>query len=352
MKTVRPLHLAVFVLLPATFCVSAQTDAQATSYHIAKSLPVGGDGGWDYLTADWDGGRLYLSRSTHVMVLDLASGIVVGDIQGTRGVHGIAIVSALNRGFTSNGADTSVTIFDSKTFEIFGKVTVTGAEPDAILYDPFTKRVFTMNHAGGNATAIDAATGKVVGTAIIGGALETGVSDNAGTIYVNVEDRNEVVAFDAKTMDVKGHWPLTGCESPTGLAIDRQHARLFASCSGSRTMAVVDYKNGGKIVATIPICQGTDGNAFDPGLQLVFASCADGNITAVHEDSPDTYTVVQTIVTERGARTMSIDEKSHRLYSVTAQYAPAPPPPAGGGRAGQPSILPGSIHVLVIDKQH
>jgi DNA-binding beta-propeller fold protein YncE len=341
-------RLTVFICF--ALLAGPRLPAQSPDYHVVKTVPVGGEGFWDYLTADGPSGRLYVSRGSHVMVIDMATMKVVGDIPGTNGVHGIAVASEFNRGFTSDGGDTTATIFDLETLKTISKVQVTGAGPDAILYDPFTKRAFTMNHSGGSATAIDAATGKVVGTAAIGGVLETGQSDNAGTIYVNVESKSEIAAFDARTMAVKAHWPLTGCEGPSGLAIDREHGRLFASCGESHTMDVMDYHTG-RIVATLPICVGTDAAGFDPGLQLAFASCGDGSITAVHEDSPDKFTVVQTIATERGARTMAVDETTHKLYTVTAQFGPQPAPVPGETRRRRPPMIPGSFQVLVVDRQ-
>ena len=323
--------------------------AQSPGFHVVATLPVGGEGFWDYLTADGSMARLYVSRGTHVVVIDTHSGKVVGDIPNTNGVHGIAIAHEFNRGFTSDGGDTTATIFDLLTLKPIGKVSVTGVGPDAIVYDPFTKRVFTMNHRGGSVTAIDAASGKVVGTADIGGALETGQSDNAGTLFVNVEDKGEIAAVDARTMQVKSRWPLTGCTGPSGLTIDRAHGRLFASCGESHTMDVVDYHTG-RIVTTIPICSGTDAAGFDPALQYAYASCGDGNITVVHEDSPDKYTVVQTVATERGARTMAVDEKTHKLYTVTARFGPPPAPVAGETRRLRPPMIPGSFHVLVLDR--
>lgn len=340
----------IAALICSAVFAAPHAGAQASpNYHVVGTLPVGGEGGWDYLTADGPSGRLYVSRGTHVMVIDVATGKVVGDVADTKGVHGIAIASEFNRGFTSNGGDTTASIFDVRTLQTIMKVPVTGAGPDAILYDPFTKRAFTMNHRGGSATAIDAATGKVVGTATIGGTLETGQSDNAGMVYVNVEDKNEIAAFDARTMQVTAHWPLTGCEGPSGLAIDREHGRLLASCGESHTMDVMDYHTG-KIVATLPICQGTDAAGFDPALQLAFASCGDGNITVVHEDSPDKFTVVQTVPTARGARTMAVDEKTHKLYTMTAQFGPAPAAVPGETRRQRPPMLPGSFHVLVLGR--
>jgi DNA-binding beta-propeller fold protein YncE len=324
---------------------------QGTSYHVTKSVPLGVDGGWDYLTADADAKRLYISRgaANMVQVVDLNTLQLAGTIDSTRGVHGIAIAREFNRGFTSNGGDSTVTIFDLKTLKEIAKVTVTGRNPDALLYDPFSKRVFTFNHTGKNTTAIDAATGKVLGTAKTEGVLETGASDLAGTIFVNDEDENRIFAFDAKSLDVKATWALEGCKAPTGLAIDRKGKRLFAACNSSKTVVVVDYTNG-KTVAQVPICAGTDAAAWDADQKLVFASCSDGNIAVIHQDSPDTYTVQGMAKTEERARTMALDEKSHKLYTVTAQYNPPPsPPPAGGGR-GRATMVPGSFHLLVLEK--
>lgn len=332
------LILAVCALSASVARVAAQTP-----YKVVKTIAVGGEGGWDYVTVDPDAHRLYIPRSTHVIVVDLGTEQVIGDIPNTLGVHGVTLVPEVGRGFTSNGRDTSTTIFDLKTLAVIATVKVTGLNPDAITYDPFTKRVFTMNHTGGSVTAIDAASGKVVGSAAIGGALEAGVSDLAGTLFVNVEDSNQVVAVDARTMAVKGKWALTGCTAPTGIAIDRAHHRLFSACGDSHTVAVVDYQ-AGKIVTTVPICSGTDAAAFDVSQQLIFASCGDGKITVIHEDTPDKYTVVGDVTTEPRARTMILDEKSHRIYTVTAQFNP---PPAGGGRA---TMIAGSFHVLVIDR--
>lgn len=334
------------VLILAVCALSAVgADAAAqTPYKVVKKLAVGGEGGWDYVTVDPDAHRLYIPRSTHVMVVDLNTDQVVGDIPNTLGVHGVALVPEVGRGFTSNGRDTSVTIFDLKTLAVIATVKVTGVNPDAITYDPFTKRVFTMNHTGpgGSVTAIDPASGKVIGSVVIGGTLEAGVGD-AGMLYVNVEDSSQVVAVDAGTMAVKGKWALTGCTAPTGITIDRAHHRLFSACAESHTVAVVDYQ-AGKVVTTVPICSGTDAAAFDASQQLIFASCGDGKITVIHEDTPDKYTVVGDVTTEPRARTMILDEKSHRIYTVTAQFNP---PPAGGGRA---TMVAGSFHVLVVDK--
>jgi DNA-binding beta-propeller fold protein YncE len=326
---------------------------QGTTYHVTKSVPLGIDGGWDYLSVDADAKRLYISRgaANMVQVVDLNTNALVGTIDSTRGVHGIVVAPEFNRGFTSNGGDSTVTIFDLKTLKQIDKITVTGRNPDALLYDPFSKRVFTFNHTGKSTTAIDAATGKVLGTAKTEGVLEAGASDLAGTIFVNDEDGNQVFVFDAKSLAVKATWPLDGCKAPTGMAIDRKSKRLFSACNSSKTVTVVDYTNG-KTVASIPICAGTDAAAFDASAQLVFASCSDGNIAVIHEDGPDKYTVLGMAKTEDRARTMTIDEKTHKLYTVTATYNAPAAPPAGApaGRGGRATMVPGSFHLLVLEK--
>ncbi len=343
-RIARTARLAAALLLGLV----ANSFAQGTSYKVIKTLPVGGDGGWDYVTVDTRHNRLIVPRSTHVMVIDLATGQVMGDIPNTPGVHGVAIADDLGKGFTSNGRDTSVTIFDLETLAVQQVVKVTGLNPDAITYDPYTHRVFSMNHSGGSVTAIDAASGKVVGTATIGGVLEAGVSDLAGTLYVNVEDSSQIVAVDARTMAVKRKWNLEGCTAPTGIAMDRAHHRVFSACGESHSVAVLDTQ-AGKLVTTVPICSGTDAAFFDPAQQLLFTSCGDGKITVIHEDTPDKYTVVGDITTEPRARTMALDEKTHRLYTVTAQFNPPPENPPAGQRP-RATMIPGSFHVLVIDK--
>jgi DNA-binding beta-propeller fold protein YncE len=280
------------------------------------------------------------------MVIDLGRDSVIGDIPNTLGIHGVALAPELNRGFTSNGRDSSVTIFDYKTLAPIAVVKIPARNPDAIMYDPATKRVFTFNGGTSNATAIDATNGTVVGNVDLAGKPEAGVVDN-GRGYVNLEDKNQIAVFDPKTLAVLARWPLAPCEEPSGLAIDRVHQRLFAGC-GNKTMAVVDMRTG-KVVASPAVGDGVDAAGFDPATQLAFTSNGEGTITVVHEDTPDKYTVVETVPTQRGARTMAVNPKTHRLYTVTAAFGPAPAPTADRPRP-RPPMIPGSFVVLELDR--
>jgi DNA-binding beta-propeller fold protein YncE len=318
----------------------------AGGHRLASPFAVGGEGGWDYVAADAAARRLYVSRGTHVMVVDMDSGKVVGDVGGTEGVHGIALAPDLKKGFTSNGRAGTVTVFELPSLAVTGTIKVTGENPDAILYEPVTKRVFTFNGRGKNVTAIDAASGGVVGTVPVGGKPEFAVSDASGIVYVNVEDTAEVLAFDAKSLAVKGRWKIASCEEPTGLAIDPKSKRLFAGCSGNKTLSVLEAE-GGKPAGTVPIGAGCDAVAFDPGTGLVFASNGDGTLTVVKETSPGTYASVETVATKKGARTMALDPSTHRIYLPAAQYGPAPAATAEVPRP-RPPMLPGSFEVLVV----
>ena len=343
-RLLLPLGAAVIALVAPSS--SARAQATAPGYHVIRRIAAGGEGGWDYITVDTASNRLFLSRGTHAMVIDLGRDSVIGDIPNTNGIHGVALAPELNRGFTSNGRDSSVTIFDYKTLAVIAVVKIPGRNPDAILYDPGTKRVFTFNGGTSNATAIDATNGTVVGTVDLGGKPETAVSEG-GKIYANIEDKSEIAVFDPKTLKVEARWPLAPCEEPTGLAIDRVHQRLFAGC-GNKTMAVVDVRTG-KVVASPAVGDGVDAAGFDPGTQLAFTSNGEGSITVVHEDTPDKYTVVETVPTLRGARTMAVNPKTHRLYTVSAQFGPAPAPTADRPRP-RPPMIPGTFVVLELDR--
>jgi DNA-binding beta-propeller fold protein YncE len=329
------------ILLTGTFSGAAGQASGASGYHVIKTVPVGGEGFWDYLSVDSEGRRLYISHGTHVQVMDIDSYTLVGDIPDTQGVHGIALAPELGRGFTSNGRANTVTIFDLKTLKTLGTATA-GTNPDCIVYDPVTKRVFTMNGRSNNATAINAADGTVAGTLDLVGRPEFAVADGKGNIYVNIEDKSEIVQFAAQKLTLVNRWPLAPCEEPSGLAMDTGNRRLFAGCH-NQMMAVVDADTG-KVVATPAIGQGVDANRFDPGTGYAFSSNGEGTLTVVHEDSPDKFTVVENVPTKRSARTMALDLKTHNIFLAAADMEP----PAPGERRGR--MKPGSFVILVVGR--
>ncbi len=308
------------ILLAAT--VTLATVAAGADYKVTKTWKLGGDGWWDDLTADSDGHRLFITRGTRVMVIDTESGKQVGEIPDTAGVHGVALDAEIGRGFTSNGREDTVSVFNLKSLAVEKKIKV-GSGPDAILYDPFSKRVFTFNGKGHDTTAVDASKGEVVGKIELGGKPEFAATDEKGTVFVNIEDKSELVAFDPQKLTVKSRWKLADCEEPSGLAIDRKNRRLFAGCGGNKKMAIVDADSG-KVVASPAIGEGCDGTRFDADLGLAFASAGDGTITVIREDGGDKFSVAQTVVTQKGARTMALDAKTHRLFTVTANVGPRP----------------------------
>jgi len=327
--------------------VAGTTAAAGPGYHITNTYKVGGEGGWDYLTVDASARRFYVSRGTHVIVLDADSGKNIGDIPDTPGVHGIALAPELGKAFTSNGREGTVTIFDIKTLAPSGSKVKVGDNPDAILYDPATKRVFTFNGRSQDSTAIDADSGKVLGTIKLDGKPEFAASDAKGEIFVNIEDKSELVAIDPNRLEVKAKWPLAPCTEPSGLAIDRKHRRLFVGCD-NKMMAVVDADSG-KVLATPAIGEGVDATAFDDETGFAFASCGEGVLTVVKEESPDKFSVAENVPTKRGARTMALDSKTHNVFTVTADFGP-PPAPTADNPHPRRSILPDSFVVLVLGK--
>jgi YVTN family beta-propeller protein len=334
------------ILLLALFG-SASIDAQKPSgYHLLKKIDVGGEGGWDYLIVDSAGRRLYVSRGTRVMVFDADTGKSVGEIPDTPGVHGIAIADDLGRGFTSNGRDGSVTIFDLKSLKTISKVKV-GTNPDCIIYDPESHRVFAFNRSSSDVSAIEAKTGDVAAPIALGGHPEFAAVDGKGMVYANLDDKSEIVAIDSKKLAVKAHWPIAPGQGPSGLAIDRKHMRLFAVC-GNKKMIVVDATNG-KVITDLPIGSGVDAAGFDPETNFAFSSNGEGTLTIVHEDSADKFSVVETVPTQRGARTMALDTKTHNVFLVTAQYGP-PPAPTPERPNPRPTIVPGTFMILVFGK--
>jgi DNA-binding beta-propeller fold protein YncE len=321
--------------------------AAGPGYHVIKTYKVGGEGGWDYLTVDASTRRFYISRGTHVIVLDADSGKNVGDIPDTPGVHGIALAPELGKGFVSNGREGTVTVFDLSTLAPSGSKIKVGENPDAILYEPATKRVFTFNGRSQDSTAIDAASGKVLGTIKLDGKPEFAASDAKGQVFVNIEDKSELTVIDPNKLEVKTKWPLAPCTEPSGLALDRKNRRLFVGCD-NKMMAVVDADSG-KVLATPAIGEGVDATAYDDETGLAFASCGEGVLTVVREDSPQKFSVVENVKTEAGARTMALDTKTHNLFTVTAKFGP---PPAATADNPHPrrTILPDTFEVLVLAK--
>lgn len=341
-KSVLGLAVLLCVLAITAIARTAPQAVGSSGYHLVKTMKLAGTGGWDYLTVDPATHRLFISRGTHFMVVDLAQGKIVGDVPDTQGAHGVALAAEFNRGYTTNGRTADSTIFDMTTLTVLGRVK-TDKDTDGVIYDPFSKRVFTFNGDANTATAIDAKSGAVAGSVALGGGPEFGAADAKGHIFVNLEDKSSLVRFDAKTLKLENTWPLAPCESPSGLAIDAEHEILVVGCH-NKLMAFVDG-NSGRVLGAVPIGQGVDANRFDPGTGYAFASCGDGTITVAHEDSPTKFSLVDTIQTKRGARTMEIDPTNHHLYTVTADFGPAPAPTAENPRP-RPAILPDTFVLL------
>jgi hypothetical protein len=335
-----PLALAI-IFWHGSSSQAAAPAPGASGYHVIQTISIPGDDGWDYLAVDSDARRVYVSHGTHVVVLNADTYAIEGDIPDTPGVHGIAVASDLGRGFISSGRGNSATIFDLKTLKTIGTVK-TDANPDAIAYDSVSKRVFTFNGRGKNTTAINGADGTVVGTLALGGKPEFAVADGKGSIFVNNEDTSDLIEMDTQKITETHRWPLAPCKSPSGLAMDYKNRRLFAVCD-EKVMSVVNADTG-KVVATPKICDGPDAAGFDPATSYAFASCGDGNLTVIHEDSPDKFTVIDNVSTKRSARTMGLDLKTHNIFLPAADFDP----PAPGERRGK--MKPGSFVVLVVAK--
>ena len=320
----------------------ARAATPAPNYHLVRTISLPGADGWDYLAVDSAAHRLYVSRGTHVAVVDTDKGTVVGDIPDVNGVHGVAVDPKSGRGFTSNGRSNSVTIFDVKTLKKLGETPV-GEGTDAIIYDPSSGRIFTFNGRAQTATAIDPRSGKVVGTIPLPGRPEYPVSDGRGHIYDNIEDKSEIAVVNARTLKVDAVWPLAPGDGPSGIAMDLKRRRLFSVC-GNQQMVVTDADTG-KVVATPAIGSGPDAASFDPGRNLVFSpNGEDGTISVIQEVTPDQYRTVQTITTQPGARTMILDEKTHHLFTCTAKTLP--PAPGGAIQRRRRQYVPGTFVVL------
>jgi len=330
---------ALLVLLIGGLTVPAEE--KDSGYHVVKKIELGGDGGWDYLTMDSAAGRLYVARANRVQIVDVEQGKLLSEIEKTPGVHGVALAPKHDKGFVSNGGDSTVTVFDLKTLKETARVKV-GNRPDAIIYDPATDRVFTFNAGSRDATAIDAASNAVAGTVKLGDKPESAVADEKGMIYVNLENKSEIAAFDAKALEVKNTWPLGEGKRAVGLAMDRAKRRLFSTC-GNEKMVVLNADDG-KVVATLPIGRGTDAAAFDPGTGLAFSSNGEGTLTVV-EEKDGQYRVVESVKTQPSARTMALDPKTHRIYLAAATMKKAE-----AGQKGRPGMEPNSFVVLVVGK--
>jgi DNA-binding beta-propeller fold protein YncE len=322
-------------MAPAVAALPALPD-----YRVVKTITVGGDGSWDYLTVDSTARRLYIARATHVLVMDTDTGTIVGEIPDTQGVHGVAVAAEFGRGFTSNGGANTATIFDLKSLKMIGTVK-TGTGPDGILYDPASKRVFTFNHGSNDITAIAVADGTVAGTIVLGDRPEAAVADGRGSIFVNIPGKAQIVEFDSRRLTEIHRWSLS-CQEPSPLAMDRSNRRLFSACE-NRTMVIVNADTG-EVVATAPIGAHVDAADFDPETQLVFVSSGEGTLAVIHEDSPDKFRLIGNVPTKVGARTLALDRRNHNVFVATADFDPPPP---GEKR---PKIRPNTFVILAVSE--
>ena len=334
--------IAGIVTLVLASALSAQT---SDSYRVTHTYPLGGTGSWDYLVTDPGTHRVYIGRSDRVMVVDETSGALIGEVPDIHGAHGTAIAATSGHGFATSGNDSSVVMFDLRTLKPLSRMHA-AEDADAVIYDPASNRVFTFNGDAHSSTVIDPVAGQVITNIDLGGKPEYGVSAGDGKVYANLTDNGEVVEIDAKTLKVTRRWPTAPCKNPVSMAIDTRHGRLFSGCR-SGVMAISDYR-AGKVVTTVPIGTGVDGAGFDPASGNAFASNADGTLTVIHEDAPDSYRVVQTVKTMPGSRNMGLDPTTHAIYLAGARFEPAPAA-APGARPRRPPMVPGSFVVMVVE---
>ncbi len=334
--------LLAILLSAAAGC--AHVEQSVHGYEVVGKYFVGGAGGWDYVSIDEQRHHLFVGRSDRVQVIDTGTGSVVGEL-AIGGVHGVAVARELGLGFTSNGRSDSVTVFDLNTFAVVDTVKVTGKNPDAILYEPVSHLVLTFNGGSANVTAIDAASRKVVGTIAVSGKPEFAASDERGRVFVNIEDKNTIAVIDPASFTVAKYWPLTGCDEPTGLAIDPAGARLFSVCHNQK-MVVIDSKTGA-VVGSLPIGASVDGVVFDPAYDVAISANGDGTATIVRKDRAGRYEVAGNVATQRSARTIALDSSTHRLYLPAASFMPAPAPTAEQPRP-RPAMVEDSFVILVL----
>ncbi len=334
-------NLLAFSLAMVVALFSIHANAQTSAYHVSTTFHIGGTGGWDYIAVGPGNNRLYVSHATQVNIIDETTGDSTGVILNTTGVHGIAFVTALNKGYTSNGRLNNITVFDLKTNQVLGQIAA-GQNPDAIMYEPYSKTIITCNGRSNDLTIIDPVSEKTIATIAVGGKPETAVSDGAGKIFVNIEDKNEIVVVDMKNKSVENHWSIAPAEGPTGLAIDLATKKLFAGCD--KLLVVVDM-NSGKIVDKLPIGDGCDGVGFDSGVKNIFASCGEGKLTIIHENKDGKFSVLANLATKKSARTIAVNEQLHTVYLPAAEMGtPAP------GERRAPAV-PGTFGVLVVKQQ-
>jgi YVTN family beta-propeller protein len=332
-------------LVLSLFATLAQS-AGTSDYAVQHQFKLGGDGGWDYLTVDSSANRLFISRSDRVLVVATEDGTMMASIPDTQGVHGIALAPDLGKGFTSNGRADTVTVFDLASLKPLGTIEVGGHNPDAILYDSASRKLYTFNGRSQDISVIDPVRAAVIAMMPAGGKPEFAATNGAGRIFFNIEDRSQIGVIDSSSDRVLAAWPLANCQEPTGLAIDIGHQRLFSVC-GNGVLVVTDAKSG-RHVAEVPIGKGPDAAAFDVKRRLIFSSNGtDGTLSVIHEDDPDHYSVVATVPTQKSARTMALDSVTHRIYLVAAQFGAAPTPTADQPHP-RPSILDGTFKVLVV----
>ena len=336
------MRISVFVL--ASLLSTSLMGQTSSSYHVTHRDLLGGAGRWDYIVPDPSSHRLYIAREDRLMVVDEDNGKLLGEVHDVHGAHGTAIVPKTGHGFVTSSDDKSVVMFDLKTFKVLGRIPA-AEDADAALYDAPSNRVFTLNGDAQSSTVIDPRNGTLITNIDLGGKPEYGVSAGDGKVYVNINDKSEIAEIDSKTATIVRRWSTAPCKQPTPLAIDELHHRLFSGCR-SGVMAISDYR-AGKVVATVPIGKGVDGAGYDPGTGNAFASNADGTLTVIHQDSPDTYHVVQTVATPIGSRNMGLDPTTHRLYLVSAKFGPAP----ADGKGKKP-VLPGTFTLLTIEPGH
>lgn len=329
-------------LIISIFLFTVSAEAQSSQFKISNTFHIASPGGWDYLAVNGD--KLYVSHGTQVNILNKNTGDSIGVIENTPGVHGIAFINNLQKGYISDGRTNSVTVFDLKTDKVTGQI-ATGENPDAIMYDNFSKKIYTCNGRSNDLSIIDPETKKVIKTIALGGKPETAVSDEAGKLYINIEDKSEIAEVDTKAFKIVKRWSVAPGEEPTGLAYDKKTKRLFAGCD---KLLIVSDASAGKVIAKVPIGGGCDGVAFDEVTKNIYTSNGEGTLSVIHENGANKYKVLQNAVTKRGARTIALDERTHILYLPTAEFEPVA---ANADKQQRPKMIPGTFQVLVIENK-